>query len=594
MDNEKIELNDNVKAAPFGAEDATSDIEAVSFSVEDISIVTGARSSSLKGASPDTEDASSDADDTASDTEVASSDADDTAPDTEVASPDADDAAPDTEVASSDADDTAPDTENASPSTDNAASSANDVNSKHRFKILDDASRITEKVLSPFNKVIDDVQKNYGNSSRIKKTIIAMFNMRVWICIPLIAIIVLGSCYFAFQSEKTASVEMSLNYEEAANGLNPNSTRFNAYNISSKEVVERMLWYCGIDPESVNVDKICDGISINATNNKSFSEGEYYISTTYKITLNRPSSLNDIKTDDLITYLCKSYKDTFYTKYTENRSILEFDIDIFNDKEYLEIADLLDMKAQQIQKYLNTRTKQSKSYVEAESDETFKSLVQKVEDIQSYDIAKYRSFVTMAGCSDDKARFISALAYVNRLMGISYKKDMAGYTVRNDGIKMYDDDMISVVMIPSIDESKNTYYMSKTKTGMDYIAKEADNLLETAQLTSKKITVNEDISQKMTAGTNSKENLNKASQMIADIRNKFTELSRQIEAVDKAYVKYRTKDYLTFKPVKKSLIQRLRIVFLFEVAAGLLVLIFAVIWIKFSFYKKEKKGGKAE
>ena len=584
MDNEKFELTDKAKsvssaakAVSSGCEDATSDIEAVSFSIEDILPFSGASSSGSDNASSDIEDASSNDDGSLSDTGDASSGDDN--------------ASSDTGEASSGDDKASSDTGDAPSTDDNAKSNTKDASPKHRFKIIDDASRVTEKVLSPFNKVIDDVQRNYSNSSRIKKTIIAMFNMRVWICIPLIAIIVLGSCYFAFQSEKTASVEMSLNYEEAANGLNPNSTRFNAYNISSKDVVERMLWYCGIDPESVNVDKICDGISINATNNKSFSEGEYYISTTYKITLNRHSSIKDIKTEDLITYLCKSYKDNFYSRYTENRSILELDIEVFNDKEYLEIADLLDIKAQQIKKYLNTRSKQSKSYVEAESDETFKSLVQKVEDIQSYDIAKYRTFVTMAGCSDDKARFISALEYVNRLMGISYKKDMAGYTVRNDGIKMYDDDMISVVMIPSIDDSKNTYYMSKTKTGMDYIAKEADDMLDSAQQTSKEITVNEDIISKMAAGTNSKENLDKASQMIADIRNKFTELSRQIEAVDKAYVKYRTKDYLTFKPVKKSLIQRLRLVFLFEVAAGLLVLIFVVIWLKFRMYKK---GGKAE
>ena len=570
MDNEKIERTDkteNVSSAAkvvfSGSEDASSDTEAVSFSAESFSTDTGSVSSAAEKDSSDTEEASAGAGDTSSDTEDASSNAGDASSDTEEASSGDEDASSDTEEASI----------------------------KRRYKLRDKLNKTKEKLFSPFNKVIDSVQENYSNSSRIKKTIIAMLKLRVWICVPLVIIIVAGMCFFALQSSNTATVEMSLNYEEAANGLNPNATRFNAYNISDKEVVEGMLWYCGIDPDTVDVDGLCNGISINTTSHKKFSEDDFFISTTYKITLKRPSSIKDTKTEDLLTYLCKAYKDDFYAKYTENRSILEFDIDIFNDKEYLEIADLLDIKAQQIQKYLNTRSKQSKSYVEAESDETFKSLVQKVEDIQTYDIAKYRTFVTMAGCSADKARFISALSYINRLMGISYDKDMAGYTVRNDGIKMYDDDMISVVMIPSIDEGKNTYYMSKTKTGMDYIAKEADDMLASAQDTAKEITVNKDIIEKMSAGTNSKENLEKAGQMIADIRNKFTELSRQIETVDKAYVKYRTKDYLTFKPVKQSLFQKLRVVFLFEVAAALLVLIFAVIWLKFKFYKK---GGKAE
>ena len=162
---------------------------------------------------------------------------------------------------------------------------------------------------------------------------------------------------------------------------------------------------------------------------------------------------------------------------------------------------------------------------------------------------------------------------------------MAAYDVHNDGIKMYDDDMISVVMIPSIDESKSTYYMSKTKTGMDYIASRADAFLASAQTTSKEMTVNTGIISKMYAGTNDALHIKKANQMIDDIRNKFTELSRQIESVDKAYVKYKTKDYLTFKSVKPSISQRLRLDFIVELAAGIVILIYALIWLRFRYFK---------
>ena len=162
---------------------------------------------------------------------------------------------------------------------------------------------------------------------------------------------------------------------------------------------------------------------------------------------------------------------------------------------------------------------------------------------------------------------------------------MAAYNVHNDGIAMYDDDMISVVMIPSIDESKRTYYMSKTKTGMDYIASRADNYLATAQETAKEITVNEEIIAKMQAGTNSAGSLTKANQMIGDIRSKFTELSRQIESVDKAYVKYKTKDYLTFKTVKQSFIQRISLDVILELIAGILLLIYVFIWLRFRYIR---------
>ena len=234
---------------------------------------------------------------------------------------------------------------------------------------------------------------------------------------------------------------------------------------------------------------------------------------------------------------------------------------------------------------MNTRAKQNKSFVESQSNETFKSLVQKVEDIRNYDIGKYRTFVIESGCSYDKARYINSLSYINQLKGISYDKDMTAYNVHNDGIKMYDDDMISVVMIPSIDEAKRTYYMSKTKTGMDYIASKADAFLATAQETSKEITINKDIIGKMQAGTNDLLHIQKADQMIKDIRDKYSELSRQIEIVDKAFVKYKTKDYLTFKPVKKSIIQRLHLSFILELTAGLVLLIYSLIWLRFRYFR---------
>ena len=452
------------------------------------------------------------------------------------------------------------------------------------------SSRVFKAVMAPITDVLDSVDLDFADRSRFKKTLIAMFKLRAPICILLAVIVALSACYFLLKSDSTATTEMSLNYEESASGLNPNSTRFNAYDIVSQEVLEGMLYYCGIDPESVDLNEIADCITMRPTNAKSFSEDNLYISTSYKITLKKPSMIKGIGINDLLNFLCKSYKDNLYAKYTENRSILEFDIDKFDDEEYMEIADLLDLKAQQIEKYLNTRVKQSKTFTDESSDETFKSLSQKVEDLRNYDIAKYRAFIIQTGCSANKETYIRSLSYTNRVKGLDYAKDMAAYNVRNDGIKMYDDAMISVVMIPSIDQSKNSYYMSKTKTGMDYMANQADDYLLTARETAKEIETNKDIIAKMYAGTNNTADVRKANDMIRDIRQKFVELSKQIESIDKAYIKYKTKDYLTFKTSNPSLMQKLRVSTLFVLAAALLVGIYAAIWLRFRYFSGGKKA----
>ena len=456
-------------------------------------------------------------------------------------------------------------------------------------KAIEKIRKTFGKCFAPLNRLLDGIAADFSDRSFARQTLIAILKLKVPICIVLVAVTAFSGCFFLLESSNTATTEMSLNYEESAYGLNPNSTRFNVYNIAGQEVVGKMLEYCGIDPETVDLNEISNCISVNPTNKKSFNEETLFITTTYRITLKNPPEITGISTKQMLTFLCKAYKDYLYSNYTENRSILSFDIDMFNDEEYLEIADLLDLKAQQIEKYLNTRVKQSKSFTEKESDESFKSLSQKVEDLRNYDIAKYRAFVIESGCSHNKARYLRSLEYINRMKQIDYNKDISAYNVHNQGIKMYDEAMISVVMIPSIDESKNTYYMSKTKTGMDYMAQRADDYLKTAQETAKEIEVNSDIMSKMKAGENKSEDIKKADSMIKNIRQKFTTLSSQIEVVDKAYIKHKTKDYLTFKTSNPSLLQKLQATKLAVIVVILAAGIYILIWLRFRYFSGGNK-----
>ena len=439
-------------------------------------------------------------------------------------------------------------------------------------------------------KVLDGIATDYTDRSTFRQSLVALLKLKVPIIILVVVSLILASTYFLIKSNNTAYTEMSLNFEESAYGLNPNSTRFNVYDIESPEVVKNTLTYCGVDPESVDINEIINCISVSPTNARAFSEDNLFISTTYKITLKQPKSLRNVSASTLLDLLCKAYKDNLYNNYTENRSILSFDIEKFNDEEYMVVADLLDLKAQQIEKYLNTRVKQSKTFTEEESDQTFKSLAQKVEDIRNYDIKKYRSFVEEAGCSHNKVNYVNTLSYANRSKGVDYQKNMATYSVYNDGIKMYDEEMVNIIMIPSIDKSKNSYYMSRTKTGMDYMAKKAKDYLLQAQTTEKEISVNNELIKKIEASKNDPADIQTAKNMISSIRAKFDELSKQIEVVDKAYIKYKTKDYLTFKNFNASLLERIRPLTLLVIAVAIIAGVFALIWLRFTW----RSGGKKQ
>lgn len=470
------------------------------------------------------------------------------------------------------------------------------IGEKFRFtrlnKLIDFLTQLIKKLFSPITKLLNDIDNNYSDQSAIKKTLIGLFQLRIVICIAVIAIAVCSACFFAARNDGESSAVMSLNYEESAKGLNPNSTRFNVYELKSPDVVEKMLYYCGVNADDVDMDKLIDSITIKPTNSKGFSPDEYYIATSYRITMKKVDDIKDVSTHDLLVYLCKAYTDVFYDRYAENRSVLDFDVEEFDDLEFLLVADLLKLKAEQQSKYLNTRVKQSKTFTDGSSDATFKSLSEEVEDFKNYDIEGYRSFVLQTGIAHDKAHFQRVLDYVNLIEGIKFNKDMASYDVRYDGIEIFNEAMISIVMIPTVDREKNNYYMSKTKTAMDYMAKQADDHLATAQETAKKILTNEDIMVKMQAGQNEPSDAEKANKMIKDMQVKFNKLGRQIESIDKAYIKYKTKDYVTFQISGSSLMQKIRPDMLFTIIVVFMAGCFVAMWIRFRYFSEVSGGVK--
>lgn len=434
-------------------------------------------------------------------------------------------------------------------------------------------------VLKPVMKVTDNVQEYYGTQTSFKKTFISAIKLHNILVPVLVVLLVFFGAFFWVKSSNTASMIMSLNYEESAKGLNPNGTRFNIYEVKSDDVIRQVLYYFGIDEKSVDIKSISNGITITPLNVKEFDSDDYYINTSYRIRLKKPSSIKDVTAKQMLTYLNKAYKDKFYSNYAENRAILSFDISQFDESEYNTIADLLSLKADQLSKYLNMRKKQSKTFAEATTGETFISLSEKMNNFCDYDIARYRSYVLETGLSHNKVHYVRTLDYKNLMSGIEYDKNMESYNVRYDGISLYDEAMISIVMIPTIDYEHKNYYMSKTKTGMDSMASQADNFLETAQATAKKIEDNNDIIKKVNAGKNVPTDIDKANKMIVDMQNKLASISSEIELVDKEYIAHRTNNYITLKMDNLSVKDRLQVENLIIVFVAFVVVVFGGLWL---------------
>ena len=346
-------------------------------------------------------------------------------------------------------------------------------------------------------------------------------------------------------TRRTASTVLSLDYEEASRGLTPNGTRFNIFEIRSAEVMEKLIGYAGLTGK-ITPEELSECVSVQATHDKSIKGNVNYLSTSFVVRFTNSRAIDRIPAEDMLSLLCKAYREYFEEHYGFNHSILSFRVgDLeFND-EYLMAADLLELKCSQLEKYVQLRSRESKNYQDPDTGITFSSLQKRLSSFYSYDLANLRSYLIENGIAKDREGLISMLDYKIRMDSLMHNKMMAAYEEDNAGIRMYDAAMSAVVMIPTQDE-KMQYYMSRTKTGMDNMVIHAQEQLTGTAERKEQIEYNSYLTEKLKANVPDLAKTEKANAMIRELGASLDGIASDIQAMDSRYLSTKARNYIGF------------------------------------------------
>ena len=379
----------------------------------------------------------------------------------------------------------------------------------------------------------------------LRKAFEAFRKRRVLLLVCAIALF-LGLCGFHYyRNLHTASTVLSLDYEEASKGLTPNRTRFNIFEIQSAEVMERLIGYAGLEGQ-IAPDQLSECIRVQPTHDKNIRSDVNYISTSYIVSFTTNGGLGGKTADEMLSLLCRAYREYYVEHYGFNHSILSFDVaDLkFND-EYLMAVDLLELKCTQLENYVKLRGRESKNFQDPETGITFSSLEQRAKNLSAYDIATVHSYVIENGIAHDRKGLNGMLNYKIRMDRLMYDKLMAAYDEDNKGIQLYDAAMSAVVMIPTQDKTMN-YYMSRTKTGMDNMAIHADQQLLGATERMEQIRYNSYLAEKLKANLSDPAKTERADAMIREIGESLEKLASDIQTLDSAYTSTKARNYIGF------------------------------------------------
>ena len=360
-------------------------------------------------------------------------------------------------------------------------------------------------------------------------------------------------CVLTTVKSFSATTTMSLNYEESVTGKTPNGARFSESEFLTQEYLEAILQATGLQ-DDLTTSELADCISISPTNSRLVTgENDYYISSSYHIDLKLPWSLwGKITAQDLLDQICRVYLKRFTADYRINATSLDISFD-YSDMDYEEIGSYFRMMIGRINNYLTVRNDQAGSYLST-SGQSYSAIKKQVQNLQSYTLSEYQSYIWENGVAKNNARCIDDLNELNRTLRWSEMSDSQKSEVFMNILDNYNNKMVSSVLIPTYD-SDGSFYMSRTKVGIDDLALRANELLSSAVDAQETITTNNSKITALEQPTEAQE-LQVAQSMVDVITQQLTSIVSATRELDADCYAQRISRYLVFNGPESSFIKR--------------------------------------
>lgn len=270
----------------------------------------------------------------------------------------------------------------------------------------------------------------------------------LWLVAAIIAAFV-GTAFAAFKSLSSLTPVKSLvnfTYKGIEKGLDPSGRKFNEQTIKNPTVIEAALTELGMDLE--HLDAIRSGISIDAripddaydrlavyssvmekaangnlTAAEAMLETDYY-PTDYTIIFDYSCTGFSRKTAaDVLNAVLDAYRDYFYDQYGFNKSLgTSVPATNYKDYDYAEQIDVFSNSLNTVKSYLRSLANDdTTNFRSSVTGFTFNDLYESAKTIESIDLDRISSYITVNNITKDKD---SAIAYYNyRIDSLTRTKD---------------------------------------------------------------------------------------------------------------------------------------------------------------------------
>jgi hypothetical protein len=398
------------------------------------------------------------------------------------------------------------------------------------------------------------------NRSEVKRIFRTAEYLNVWILLLCIVISMVFGIFNHFVMKRSVHAVVSLNYSEASQALNSNGTRYNMSEIISDEVIERAIQKGALEDVTVKALRECLSV-YPCVQGGVENEAQYHISTEFAVEYKASKDTDHLDPENVIQLITLAYKEYYIEQYTENFT-LDAEKPDFKEMEPMDVVLYLDKEATAILNYLYGMAEKNSGFV-TENQSTFNSIAGKVYQFQETQINQnLKSFILQNGLARDKEQYVDRLQYHNKNVDFDRQKNEVSYTLCNEAIEMYSEEMTRIVLVPTWDQV-GKYYMGRTKVGIDELSVMATTFSDYAASNEKEILDNKLVIDKMDAGTEDAQLIAAADALVDSIYNRIKEFEKEAITAGREYSRYKMNQCIAVIIRGVSLINELETLVLF-------------------------------
>ena len=341
------------------------------------------------------------------------------------------------------------------------------------------------------------------------------------------------------QAKQAATVSITLTYPEASYGLNPNGSRYNMSEVLSEEVLQEAIAFGGFT--DITVDELQQSLDVSPMSGSGLEDT---VSTQFFLTFYNSGHTGNLSGQEILHAVASAYRDWFIKEYSVNYDVLDISFDNMENYEYPDMVETMRNAITTICNFASAYSEENSTYRSDSTQESFQSLSEKGWDIYNTGMESLESFVLSRGLSNDQDSYLSRLRYDFTNNCNVYRSNIQAYDVRIEAIEKYDNDMATVVYIPTYD-TDNTFYMSKTKIGIDHFSADADGYSGAASEVLSTLQDDKYLMQQLRAEIDDADSYEKAARMVEELQQQILELAQDTKKTVQDYIDSTYNGYLT-------------------------------------------------